>query len=192
VVMLPEGELTWLLSTKCFTHAITPWLWMPLILAAAMAAPRQGSSPTLSKFRPSTGTRARLTIGPRWMLVPLMRCSCPITTPNSSIAETLKVATTWCATTQQRAHQATIAPRRVTAGCPTVRSEGKAVTRVTPSATPCHVQQRRREHWRSSLCRFPAADLRPILQVQLCDGVKSTWHHFVSQAQGRTHDPAGS
>jgi len=33
------------LHTKCLAVAITPWLWMPLIVAAAIAPASSGSSP---------------------------------------------------------------------------------------------------------------------------------------------------
>ena len=57
------SELVWCRSTsellprKCFTVALTPWLWTPSMYATAIRDARNGSSPKYSKLRPHIGAR---------------------------------------------------------------------------------------------------------------------------------------
>jgi len=88
---VPAG-FSMLYTAACLTSAITPWLWMPEMSAAAIWPDRYGSSPNVSNARPQRGSRTMLTVGPSATLAPLPANSAPIAAPYCCSYEGSKVA----------------------------------------------------------------------------------------------------
>ncbi len=70
-------------AAKCFTHALTPVLCMPRIIAAASLPESSGSSEKYSKFRPQSGLRLMFTPGPSTMPTPCATASSPSARPTA-------------------------------------------------------------------------------------------------------------